>query len=61
MRVAVISTVVFEVPDGLSLETIRNQFYMANVFALGNPRIAIGEPPLPFTMVRIDSLKVERA
>jgi len=60
MKVAVTSTVVFEVPDdGSSLETIRQRFYAANVYAIGRTHF-ITISGQPWVMVKIEDFKVER-
>ncbi len=58
MKVAVTSTVVFEVPDdGSTLEQIRQRFYAANVYAIGRQWVTISG--LEWVMLKIESFKVE--
>jgi hypothetical protein len=60
VKVAVTSTVVFEVPDdGSTLDTIRQRFYAANVFAIGQQQwtTVSGQP---WVMLKIERFEIER-
>lgn len=57
MKVAVISTVILEVPEA-PIELIRSQLYASNVFAIGREWITVSE--VPYRFLKIESFKVER-
>lgn len=59
MKVAVTSTVVFEVPDG-PIADVKQKFYEANVWAIGTPLAMTTVSGQPWRMVKIEQFEVER-
>jgi hypothetical protein len=58
MRIAVTSTVVFDVPDEDDLEALRQRFYDAHVFAIGKPMQTVTGQP--WIMRAIERLEIGR-
>jgi hypothetical protein len=58
MRIAVTSTVVFDVPDGRSVGEIRNRLYEAHAVAIGKPMQTLTGQE--YVLQVIERLDVER-
>ena len=60
MKVAVISTVVFEVPDETPVAILRERFRRAHVAAIGIPMQTAADPSQHYILRAIDHLEVVR-
>jgi len=58
MRIAVTSTVIFDVPEGSTLREMKERFLLANRVAIGQPMFTVtGQPHV---MRDIERLEIER-